>query len=263
MPSIQTYYVSTGRKCAMYTLRMHRQVTGIDGTPLAYYIPPVDVYLCNLAATAELANEKARAYFDAIAARVEQSDNFRLEFGGADFAIRERIGKLSARDSDSLRAIESGVFPFGKHARTPLDQAPAPYILYWADQGAKPDNQDNYVIQALSAACMGLALETGLIAARQEKRDAQAAIDALSNHIGALGERREFTGTLYACFPKFEYVGQPEPAYYINKMRQGDDIVVYIGKALGEVGATITMRATIKRHETYNGVKTTQVNRPA
>lgn len=255
----QTFYISTGRKQAMYTLRIHRDNSLVPVHPLV----PVDFYVCNLAATPELAEEKARAYFDAFAARVTQSDSFKLEFAGyADFAIRERRGHLSARDTASIRAIESGVFPFGKHQGTALTTAPASYVLYWADQGAKPDNADNAVIQTLSAACMGIALDLGYIAVRQAKRDAQAAIDALSNHVGAIGERLDITATLFACFAKFEYVGQPEPAYYINKLRQGDNIVVYMGKALGEVGDTVNMRATVKAHSTYQGIKTTQVNRP-
>lgn len=255
----QTFYISTGRKQAMYTLRFCRENSLVPVHPMV----PIDFYVCNLAATPELAEEKARAYFDAFAARVTQGDSFKLEFAGyADFAIRERIGHLSARDTAAIRAIECGVFPFGKHQGAALADAPASYVLYWADQGAKPDNADNAVIQTLSAACMGIALDLGYIAMRQEKRDAQAAIDALSSHVGSIGERLDITATLYACFAKYAFKGDTVPEYYINKLRQGNDIFVYVGKALGEVGATINMRATVKKHETYNGVKTTQVNRP-
>lgn len=255
----QTFYISTGRKQAMYTLRFHRDNTLCSVHPMV----PVDFYVCNLATTPELAEEKARAYFDAFAARVTQSEGFKLEFAGyADFAIRERIGHLSARDTASIRAIERGVYPFGKHQGVALADAPASYVLYWADQGAKLDNADNVVIQALSAACMGIALDKGYIATRQAKRDAQAVQDALSQHIGAIGERLDITATLYACFPKYAFKGDTVPEYYINKLRVGDDIVVYMGKALGEVGATLAMRATVKAHSTYQGVNTTQVNRP-
>jgi len=224
---------------------------------------PVDFYVCNLAASPELAEEKARAYFDAFAARVTQSDGFKLEFAGyADFAIHQRRGNLSARDTAAILAIESGVYPFGKHQGMPLADAPESYVLYWADQGAKPDNADNAVIQTLSAACMGVALDQGYIAVRQARRDAQAAIDALSCHVGTVGQRLDISGTLFACFAKYAYPGDTVPEYYINKVRQGDDIFVYMGKALGDVGATINMRATVKRHGTYNGVNSTQVNRP-
>lgn len=255
----QTYYISTGRKQAMYTLRMCRENSLVPVHPMV----PVDFYICNLAATPELAEEKARAYFDAMAARITQSDGFQLRFAGyADFPIRERLGRLSAHDTACLRAIESGVFPFGKHRGASIADADSGYVLYWADQGAKLDNADNVVIQALSAACMGIALDKGYIATRQAKRDAQAVQDALSQHIGAIGGRLDITATLYACFPKYAFKGDTVPEYYINKLRVGDDIVVYMGKALGEVGATLAMRATVKAHSTYQGVNTTQVNRP-
>jgi hypothetical protein len=255
----QTYYISTGRKAAMYTLRFCRDNTLVPMHPMAQ----TDFYICNLAATPELAEEKAQAYFDAVSQRIAQTDGFKLVFVGyADFHINQRRGKLSARDTRAVLQIEAGVFPFGKHAQQALVDAPASYVLYWADMGAKPENADNPVIQALSAACMGVALEKGYIAARQQKRDQQAAIDALSSHVGAIGQRREFTGTLYACYAVKAYPTDDCPLYHVNKLRMGDDIITYIGKPLGDAGAVLTLRATIKAHGEYKGVKSTQVNRP-
>ena len=75
----------------------------------------------------------------------------------------------------------------------------------------------------------------------------------------------DFEGTLVAVID----LGAKQVAWntwaenYMNKIRCGDNIVVYYGKALGEAGAEISMKATVKCHNEYNGVKQTVVNRPA
>jgi hypothetical protein len=63
-----------------------------------------------------------------------------------------------------------------------------------------------------------------------------------------------------------EYVSQPimgeRSEYHVNRIRCGNDLVVYFGKALGEKGSTIKFRATVKGHSIKDGVKETQINRP-
>jgi hypothetical protein len=40
------------------------------------------------------------------------------------------------------------------------------------------------------------------------------------------------------------------------------NVVVYVGKKLGDAGEKLVMKATIKSHEEYKGVKQTKVSRP-
>lgn len=252
----QTYYISTGKKNAMYTLRCRRDA---EGQAASMYAFMPDFYLCNLAATEERAVEKATEFVEAMRERIGEREDFRIVFDPTpEIEADKRRGKLSIYDTRKLETIESGVFPFGKHAGSRIEAAPESYVLFFADKAADPAN--DIVMQALSAACAGVALEQGYIARRDERRAELAALDALSGHIGTIGERRDFEGELYAVFFKGDEFG----GYWINKVRCGNDVVSYIGsKALGEKGEVVKFRATIKKHDEYKGVKSTQVNRPA
>lgn len=49
----------------------------------------------------------------------------------------------------------------------------------------------------------------------------------------------------------------------MNKILVGDNVVIYFGKELGKPGEDITIKATVKAHQEYKGIKQTIVNRPA
>lgn len=251
----QIYYISTGAKMAMFTLRVTRRNNDAN---LAGYVR--DSYICNLASAdnINLAIEKAQAYTDAMRDRIGETDDMKIEFGGVwDDAINSRRGKLSVRDTHNLDRIEAGIFPFGKHSGERIEDAPMNYILFFAD---KFGHTDNVVSDALAAACQGVALEKGYIAKRDEIRAERAVEDAKSNFVGEIGKRQEFEGVVFMAFHKSNEWGDE---YYINKIRMGEDIIVYIGgKKLGEVGETIKFKATPKSHDVYQDINTTRVARP-
>lgn len=252
----QTYYIGTGRKNAMYTLRFRRDY---EGQPAHMFDFMPDHYVCNLAATEELAIEKGREYADTFRDRVGETDDFRIIFDDMpDREAYKRRGKLSVADTLKVELIESGVIPFGVHARKRFIDAPDSYILYWVDKSR--EEITSRVIGAIIAVCQGIAADKGLIARRQAARDARHAVDVLSNYIGEVGQRRDFMGVL-------EFVSAPQMGsrgeWHTNRVRCGNDLVVYFGAPLGNQGETITFRATIKKHEEHNGVKSTQVNRPS
>ncbi|WP_429359192.1 hypothetical protein [Paraburkholderia sp. GAS32] len=239
----------------MYTLRFRRDYMGQPGYA-SDFMP--DHYVCNLAADELLAIEKGRAYVDAFRARVGETDTFSIVFDGeADREIYKRRGKLSVNETRKLELAESGVFPFGKHKDKSVGEVDRTYVLYWADQAGKGDLDP--VLLAIVGMCQGYAVENGLFEARQVQREARRVVDMKSVHIGTVGERRDFVGVL-------EYVSQPlmgdRSEYHVNRIRCGDDLVVYFGKALGEKGSTIKFRATVKSHPMNDGVKETQINRP-
>ena len=163
------------------------------------------------------------------------------------------------RDTSCLERIENGIFPFGKHVGTAIEDAPESYILFFAD---KFGSTDDVVTNALAAVCQGIALEEGYIAAHDAARAERAELDAKSNHIGNVGERIEFTGEIVSAFHK-PAVAFISDAYWIVKVRCGEDLVAYIGsKALGDRSETITFKATIKAHSEYKGIKETRISRP-
>lgn len=251
----QIYYIGTGALNAMFTLRSTRRT---DDAFANMFIP--DNYLCNLAAAGEageeLAISKARNYVDAMRERIGETDDFKIEFGGIwEDACNARRGKLSVRDTAAIETIEAGRFPFGKNAGKRIEDAEFGYVLYFADMMTKTENPVTY---ALAAACQGVALEKGYIAKREAAAVAKREADELSAHIGTIGERRDFTGEIVSVFFKDDGFG----GFHTTKIRCGDDLVTYYGKQIGERGATVTMKATIKRHDEYKGIKTTVVNRP-
>lgn len=254
----QTFYISTGAKNAMHTLRMRRDAIGLAA---ARFAP--DHYVRNLAVSVEDAQAKAREYFDAWVQRIggNRPDFIVCLDDEPEYDITLRRGKLSARDTRNIEAIEAGVFPFGKHAGKMIADAPDSYVLFFADKLNSADELDA-VMTALGAACMGVALEKGLIAKRDAARAERREIDEQSNFIGTVGERREFTGEIVSAFFR-KYDPSYDEGFWINKIRIGTDLICYVGgKALGEVGATITFKATIKKHDEFKGIKSTQVNRP-
>ena len=246
-----TYYISTGAKNAMYTLRMSRELVG-EGMYNC-----VDFYVCTLAAHLDRAVAKAEAYFEALKDRVQDIELCT----DPEYVATVRRGKLSVKDTKQIEMIEEGFFPFGKMAGQRIDSAPDSYLLYFADMAKK--TPEGAVICALIAACTGVALERGAIAKREAKREEQRTIDLQSEFVGEIGKRQEFEGTPVLSLQN------PQPfdnfgAYWINKIRCGNDLVTYIGsKSLGQVGTQIKMKATVKKHSIYSGVKSTEVSRPA
>lgn len=255
---VTEYYISTGKLNAMFTLRVCRTAFGMAGNG-------ADHYICNLAGAnnEEGAIAKARDYFERMFDRMGgNTESHSIFFNDCpEETPRARRGKLSARDTDALEAIEAGRFPFGKFNGQPIAEAQDGYLLYWADLGAK-ESADRVVIQALSAACMGVALERDLIAKREAKRAERAEADAKSRHVGEVGQRLEFEGVVVSNFRvEQEYAD----AFYVVKVRCGDDLVVYVGN--GEMAGVerdqvVKFKATVKAHAEYKGFLETKVNRP-
>lgn len=252
-----TYFISSGRKNAMYTLRVERH--GGD-----FF---TDHYICNLSTDPDKAEEKAREYFDRWSARHCETEYFKLVFAGfADFDLFTRRGKLSVFDTERLELVEQGIMPFGKNKDKKFVDLPMNTVLWWADQ-SKEENIDEKgeVFQAVCAACMGVALENDYIAKREEIRQERLERNTRSEYIGEIKQRLDFEGKIEAVAS----CGLQQVAWnsviekFMNKIIVGDNVVVYFGKQLGEPGEEINFRATVKAHEEYNGVKQTIVNRPS
>jgi len=242
-----TFYISTGAKNALYTLRINRLV-GTHEYPIA-----IDDYVKTLGKNLDECVEKAREHVESVRERFD-GKNAEVYFDpNPDQEIFDRRGKLSVKETQWILKIEEGVFPFGKHQGTKIEDAPDGYILFFAD---KLGNEKKAVMGALASACLGVALDRGLIAKREAKREEIRQEQAKSEWIGEVGERREFEGQVYQVFYNKDY------DFYITKIKVGEDIITYIGKKIAEKDEAIKIKATIKRHDLYKEIKTTVVNRP-
>lgn len=258
MTTTQTYFISSGRLNAMYTLRVIRSGHGFHS----------ENYLGNLSTDPELAEAKARDYFDRIAARIGNSPDLKLVFAGyADFELGERrMGdsghRMSTQDTMNIELIESGEVPFGKHRGRKLEDLDAGYLLWWVDQGSST----NPVAQAMIHAATGVALEKGYIAAREEKRAEIAEQKSKSVWIGEVKERREFEGVcdcIRVLDPVMVAYNTYADRYMVTFIVDGNEVVYFGGTTFGaKVGESMKFKATIKAHSEYKGTKQTIIQRP-
>ena len=84
-----------------------------------------------------------------------------------------------------------------------------------------------------------------------------------SNFVGEVGDKSVFELTLKfkADFQNYFY-GRPVTSWLNNLVDAQGNVFVYWGKCLGNKGDNIKMKATIKEHKVYKGIKQTVVNRP-
>ncbi len=251
---IQTYYVSTGAKNAMFTLRCHRDS---DKGILGPFAP--DFYICNLSADEETAAYKATMYFNAMRQRMgPDREDFMMHLDAWGGTVYERRGKLSVRDTQAMERIDAGYVPFGKHAGKRIDECEAGYLLWLSD---KAGTFEGVPMNALAMVAQGVSLEKGYIAVREEKRAERAEADAFSVHVGTIGERLDFEGEVITSFEKKQ---EGVSLYWLNKIRCNGNLVTWISsKSIGEVGSVVKFKATVKKHDEYKGVKSTVINRPA
>lgn len=91
--------------------------------------------------------------------------------------------------------------------------------------------------------------------------DAQRAVaKAASQHVGTVGERREFRLTVKAV-PSFDT--QFGTMHVHICADEAGNIVVYKGKSIASKGETLTLTATVKAHGERDGEKQTVIARPA
>ena len=98
-----------------------------------------------------------------------------------------------------------------------------------------------------------------LLAGREERRAAERAADALTSHVGTVGERIELRVT---CERVHHFEGQFGTTY-INICRDADNnVIVYKGSNRLYKGRTYAGKATIKAHDLRDGVPQTIIARP-
>lgn len=100
-------------------------------------------------------------------------------------------------------------------------------------------------------------------AARKVERIAK---DSTSQHVGAVGERREFELTVRAV--KFDPEGMFGPTYFVVMADAAGNIFAYSGTSFGgknlAAGNEIKIKATVKKHHvSRDGICQTYISRPA
>jgi len=106
-----------------------------------------------------------------------------------------------------------------------------------------------------------LARKRQWVAEDEKRAGARLAEDLKSAWIGEVKERRMFDLSIKKILSFDGFYGRS----YLFIMRDaGNNVVIYKGSAyIGEEGATISIKATVKAHDTRKGVKQTIIARPA
>lgn len=236
-------YIASGKKNAMYTLR----VTGSSEYDRDFYIK-------NLSNDPKRAIAKARNYCavhypDANLSGIEEiSDN--LNAWGAPSKIEQ----------EQITAIEDGYIPFGKHAGEKIADLSDGYVLWWADQDINENTKRP--VSALMARMKGEASSRDLYAKREAKQTERAKIEAQrvaeSRHIGTIGERREFTGKVVFVTSGEGFYG----TWFLTGVDTDEGFVIYWNTLdMAEANDVVTFHARIKDHGERDGVKQTVVSR--
>jgi hypothetical protein len=93
----------------------------------------------------------------------------------------------------------------------------------------------------------------------EQRRVENLKLAELSNHVGEVGERREF---VLSIDRSFEGMGNFGP-YTSHIMHDADgNVFVYFGNEQGDAGQAVRGKATVKRHDSRDGVAQTVLSRP-
>jgi hypothetical protein len=93
------------------------------------------------------------------------------------------------------------------------------------------------------------------------RKDERKAADAGSQHVGTVGERRDWTLTLQGRAQYESDFG----VVHVHIFKDADgNVVIYKGSSYleGERGDTVTLKATVKAHADRDGVAQTMLSRP-
>lgn len=239
MTSNKFYYISSGAKNAMRTLR---HVITSPG-----YVR--DEYVCNLCRDFEEAVVKARKIIGK-EANLNASE-FDLEEWGLNANVKPWM-------RTQLKLIETGVMPFGKHRGAEISSLDDGYVKFWVKQSAT-----NIVGQALVQKFTDIANERDLFAKwEQEQKDADAArkeqIEKM-NYVGKVGNRIE---VFIRCDKVLRFDGYFGSVFMNICADRFGNKFVYKGSNAWEEGKYYKVRATIKGHDEYKGEKQNIITRP-
>lgn len=266
--SYNYYYISSGEKNAMHTLR-HAYSETIRTSEGAMQVDR-DHYCVNLSTDWEKAVEKAKAFAgDALSISKSFTLNDikrRTEEELAEARRQEEIAqaeweeKVNQRRSAQIDLISEGIWPFGKFGGEKIAEAPNSYIRFMGEMELD-DTPENTVMAFL----------------KKYLHDVFPEIFNLPTPNGEyFGEpklRTQFVATVVA---KFSFDSEWGTTTVLKMVKDSGELVVYMGGscpheivynecgqdyAFPEVGNTYAFKATVKGHEEFRDEKQTKVQR--
>jgi len=217
-----------------------------------------DQYIRNLSIDKDRAIEKAKLFLDE--SDILQSDADTL----ADLnEIRRRESEEVQREREEREAqyeaernayantlvdmVVSGFMPFGMHKGENIKLLPPSYALYWLNTEA---DDGDIVVDALKKA---FAIAFPQLLNLPESN---------GEYIGNVKERMTFDATCIAVFGFEGFYGWTTIKKFVASTGES---LTYMGggNCPGDIGETVKIKGTIKKHEIYNDEASTYIMRPA
>ena len=269
--TVVTVWISTGDLRCQYTLHKHIKVGDSQ-----YDDWRGGTYVKNLGINREKAVAEARAYLK----RFNTENYVVVDKIDAEFNLRD-YGLPNARERALLHQVELGFFPFGKNIGKRISSSDVSEwaIKFWAEETPRTNSRTgkpDVVGVALIEKCKQVAIEEKLYLVDNFFDKAKDIIKAIieprkipSVHIGTVGERQEFVGTL-------EFTKSFDNDWGGTFLRIFDvdgNTVIYWGTACFLVtnpdgsctinkGRKFSFSAKVKKHDHRDGVAQTIIQRP-
>ena len=247
------FEICTGGGNGMFTLRR------FDG----YYHTgePRFAHVKNLSRDPHEALRKAQ---DHIRAEGEDVCSALEDFDPNNVSSLNAWGECDPMRQAALDLIDKGTMTRGKYFGQAISDIPIEYFVRWYLDGdidtKRSDTIKEHVrLQVLPRRDEFMAVvEADKVAQAQREAELEAK-RSKSIHVGEVGQRIVIETTI--TFSKgFEgFYGTT----FINSLEDADgNVFIYRGNKLGDAGELVCLKATIKEHSEYNGVKQTIINRP-
>ncbi len=254
------YYIVPGAKTKMYTLRCRWEedlYIQVDGATETYTVTR-DQYMRNLSIDKDRAVSKAKEFLDDPSRLLSDSQNLedleairRRETEEVQ-AERERreaefeAARISRQNEIVDDIIIRGIIPFGSRRGTRVESVDLGYALYWI----KMENPDGDVVVDAMKQVMS--------------RNFPKLVDLPKpngKYVGLIKQRIEFTARVIESFCFEGFYGWVNVKKYVTT---DGVLLTYMGSGSspGDIGDTVTFKATIKKHEEYNGEASTYIMRP-
>ena len=248
------YEIWTGGGNGMYTLRQFNGYYPDGGERFAH--------VKNLSRDPHEALRKAQEH---ICAEGGDVDTLLEDFDPEKVSGLNTWGECNPQRQADLNLIAKGTMPFGKYFGQAISNIPVEYFANWYLDGDIDSKRSDTVkehirLQVIARRDEFMAFVEANKAA-QAQRDAELEVKrSKSRHVGEIGDRIDITATITVVKAIDGFYGV---SYFTILENSKGDVFKYVGSAeLGEKGQTITMKATVKDHAEYQGVKQTLINRP-
>lgn len=183
-----------------------------------------------------------------------------LKADGGQYVSRSRA------EERGIRSTKDGAWELLHTGIRPTEEEEETADAFIAEALAIPDDGGDYIHNLLTVVRSGyvtsktFGVGVSLIAAvnRARSQAVKAKQASASNHVGTVGERKEFEGVVTNRFGYSTQFGYTEKVLLLT----AEGNVLAANNLPGQIGDTVRLKATVKEHSEFRGVRQTVLARP-